>query len=92
MMTDDLPARYARDEHCRRHREDKAVQPGHLGAECLRCRQIHAVVVSQVIVRYDRCRLDASTDQEIDQHGLHFRLSGLEVIAANQDTLFNLKQ
>lgn len=63
----------------------------YLRTECLRSRKIHAVIVAQVIVRYDGGGLDASTDQEIDQHRLHFGLPGLEVIPTNQDALLDLQ-
>ena len=51
-------------------------------SELLWSRQVVAVVVSQVVVADNTCWLDASTDQEIDQHRLQLRLSGFEVVAS----------
>jgi len=56
-----------------------------LGPKRLRRRQVHAVVVSQVVVGNDGRRLDPGADQEVDQHRLHLRLARLEVVAADQD-------
>mmetsp|Transcript_133898 Transcript_133898/g.232371 ORF Transcript_133898/g.232371 Transcript_133898/m.232371 type:complete len:331 (+) Transcript_133898:1401-2393(+) len=56
-------------------------------AEGLGCLQILAVVVTQMIIAGNTFHLDASTDQEIHQHGLQFCLTRLEIIAPNVHTV-----
>jgi len=58
-----------------------------LGAELLRGRQVLTVVVTQVIVRDNRARLDTSRDEEIDDDGLDLGLTSLEVITTDVDTM-----
>lgn len=48
----------------------------------LRRRQVHAVVVAQVVVGDDGGGLDAGAHQEVHQHRLHLGLTALEVVAA----------
>jgi hypothetical protein len=54
------------------------------GAELAMRRQVHAVVVAEVVVRCNRGQFDTGADQEVDEGGLHFGLSRLEVVTADE--------
>jgi hypothetical protein len=58
-----------------------------LGAELLLRAEVLAVVVSKVVVARNGSKLDTSTDQEVNQSGLHLGLSRLEVITANESVV-----
>ena len=62
-----------------------------LATECLGRRQVHAIVVAEVVVAHNGSGLDASAHQEVDKHALHFGLARLEVIASNEDLLLDRK-
>lgn len=49
--------------------------------------KILSIVVSQMVVAYDRHRLDTGRNQKIDQHGFQLRLTGLEIIASDECTM-----
>jgi len=52
-------------------------------------RQVHAVVVAQVVVADDSGGLDARTHQEVHQHALHLGLPRLEVVPADHHLLLD---
>ena len=51
-----------------------------LGLEATWMGQIHAVIVSQVVIRHYTVWFDSSTHQKIGHHGLEFGLTRLEII------------
>mmetsp|Transcript_1473 Transcript_1473/g.5025 ORF Transcript_1473/g.5025 Transcript_1473/m.5025 type:complete len:294 (-) Transcript_1473:892-1773(-) len=55
-----------------------------LAAEGLRGLKVVPVVVAQVVVRHDRGGLQAGTNKEVNQHGLHLCLATLEVVTTNE--------
>mmetsp|Transcript_21218 Transcript_21218/g.61756 ORF Transcript_21218/g.61756 Transcript_21218/m.61756 type:complete len:559 (+) Transcript_21218:635-2311(+) len=56
-----------------------------LGAELGRRAQVLAVVVAEMIVRYDGYRLDPGRYEEVDQYRLHLGLTGFEIISGDED-------
>lgn len=58
-----------------------------LAPKLLGGRQVHSVVVAQVVVRSDGQGLDAGIDKEVDEHRLELGLTALEVVAADEDTV-----
>jgi len=64
-----------------------SLSPYLLGAELLGSGQVLSIVVAQVVVTGNGHRLDASSHQEVHQHALDLRLTGLEVVAGNEDLL-----
>jgi hypothetical protein len=57
--------------------------------EGLRRRQVHAVVVAQVVVADDGGGLEAGAHQEVHQHALHLGLPALEVVTANEHVVLH---
>lgn len=55
-----------------------------LRAELLLRAQVLSIIVAKMVVASNGSELDTSTDQEIDQGGLHLGLTRLEVIATNE--------
>lgn len=53
----------------------------------MRSGQVLAIVVAQMVVTGNGHRLDTSSHQEIYQHALDLGLTGLEVIAGNENIL-----
>ncbi len=60
-----------------------------LGPEGLGSRQVHAIVVAQVVVTDNGGGLDPSAHQEVNQHALHLGLSRLEVVTSNEHVLLD---
>ena len=59
-----------------------------LGAELLLGAQVHAIVVAKMVVAGNRGELDTSIDQEVNKSRLHLGLARLEVITADEGTVF----
>lgn len=55
-----------------------------LGAELPLGAQVFAVIVAEMVVARNRRKLDACVDEEIHQRRLHLRLSGFEVVTADE--------
>lgn len=58
-----------------------------LAAECLRCAEVHTIIITQVIVGYDRSGLETSTHEKVNQDALHFGLTTLKVVTADEDVV-----
>mmetsp|Transcript_1158 Transcript_1158/g.2618 ORF Transcript_1158/g.2618 Transcript_1158/m.2618 type:complete len:406 (+) Transcript_1158:1792-3009(+) len=56
-------------------------------SELRRRAQVFSIVVSQVVVRYNRYGFDSGTDQKIDEDALHLCLSALEIVSGNENLL-----
>lgn len=54
----------------------------------MRCREIEAIIVAQMIVADNGNGFDARRNQEINQNGLYLRLTRFEVIATDESSLF----
>jgi hypothetical protein len=55
-----------------------------LGAELLLGAEVHAVIVAKMVVASNGGELDTSTDQEVDESGLHLGLARLEVVTTDE--------
>mmetsp|Transcript_2721 Transcript_2721/g.7422 ORF Transcript_2721/g.7422 Transcript_2721/m.7422 type:complete len:395 (+) Transcript_2721:172-1356(+) len=69
----------------RNHVVNDAALGDFLGAERLRRTEVLTVVVAEVVVRHDADRLDASTDEKVDENTFHLRLPALEVVARDEN-------
>ncbi len=55
-----------------------------LGAELPLGTEVFSIIISQMVITCNGSELDASTNEKIDQSGLHLGLSRLEIITANE--------
>jgi len=58
-----------------------------LAPELSLARQVAPIVVTEMVVRSDRERLDTSVHEELGEHALHLGLPALEIVTPNEGTV-----